>query len=867
MLLSGGLFLLCGAVSQGLWRQTPSKTPVLDSLRVVLQEAKTDQQLIAVCNELCMAFMYEHPDSAMAYAERGLVIAREINDEQGISLSLNRIGSVYLLKGDYGNGLTHLLNSLRLAEKVNNKLLIVRSLNSLGAVYLMQENYPKAISSFEQLVVVARELKNVKGEAVAYNNLAEIYLNTGDYDLSFQHSLKALEIAETIDKTFLKGSIWSNMAAVHYHNRQYAQAEELFKNAKALNDSLRQFTQYISTQTGLARVYRKQNLLDLAEAEALAAYQRSVSLKVKEQERDVALELKEIYQQKKDFRHALEYFEKYQVLKDQISNEFTRQRINNLQSEYLLEKQDAEIKLLTERRELQQYITIILLSGTFLLLIVVFVVVRSLRSKHKANMLLTERNREIVEQREELRVQADNLQEANKLISAKNEAVQTAYNNIELLSTIGLKITSTLSVETIIETVYEHVNQLMDANGFGIGIYNPVNHGIDFIGYLEKGKKIPYHTDYLIEKEKVSVWCFTNGQELFMNNLEKDFAQLFPNKKISIVAGEVPRSVIYLPLIDPKNRESVGVITVQSFHENAYSDYHVSVLRNLSIYASIAIQNARNFQQLDRQKVEIASQNEQITKSITYAQRIQQAILPSDAMFRKLFADHFILYRPKDIVSGDFYWMHETEDQQGQTKIIFAVVDCTGHGIPGAFMSLIGNALLNQVVIDRGTTHPAQILTGMHQGIRQALKQDRNDNRDGMDMAVCVFDLTERTLEYAGARIPLLYFQQGVLQVMKPNRVGIGGDQFDRIKQFEAHKVSLTPDTRVYLFSDGFQDQFGGPEKRKFMVHRLREAFVSLQSLPMQSQKEQLNYLFESWMRQGKEIQVDDVMIIGGKIH
>lgn len=843
-------------------RQTNFRT---DSLKNLLVHASPQEQ-VTIYNELCMSLIYEQPDSALFYAEKALVIAREIEDERGISLSLNRIGSANIVKGDYGTGLSHLLNALRLAEKVGDKMLIVRSLNSLGAIYLMQKDYPKAIRSFENLLTITKELKNVQGEAIAYNNLAEIYLYTGDYKLSHDHSVKALEVANRIGFASLKGSIWVNLGKVMANDKKYEQAEAYFRKAKVLNDSLRQFTQLVDAKVGLANVYRFQKKLLPAETEAQEAYKLAVSLKVKEQEMDAADELKKIYLAKGDYKQAYIYLERFNEVKEEISNAYTQQRIQNLQSEYLLEKQDAEIKLLNKRRELQQVVTIILLAGTLLVSVVAFLVYRSSRIKHKANLMLTERNQEINEQKEELRVQKESLQKANNMISAKNEAIQTAYNNIELLSTIGLKITSSLSVETIIETVYSYVNELMDASGFGIGVYNERNRGIDFIGFIEKGEKIPFHTDFLHEKEKISVWCFCNQRELFMNNLEEDFVRLFPYKMVKVVAGDIPKSVIYLPLVVPKNKETVGVITVQSFSTDAYSDYHVSVLRNLGIYASIAIQNARNFEQLDHQRKEISSQNEQITNSITYAQRIQEAILPSAESYKRVFADHFVLYKPRDIVSGDFHWMHEVETAGGHSKAILALVDCTGHGIPGAFMSFIGNALLNQIVIDRAIYQPDEILKAMHQGIRKALKQDNNDNRDGMDMAVCTIDRTSGELSYAGARIPLVYFQQGKLRLVKPDRNGIGGEHFKQKCMFTLHTLTLQPDTTLYLYSDGFQDQFGGHQKRKFMAARFRETLAEIHSLPMKFQKEKLEGILENWMEIAKEGQVDDVMVLGGKL-
>ncbi len=264
--------------------------------------------------------------------------------------------------------------------------------------------------------------------------------------------------------------------------------------------------------------------------------------------------------------------------------------------------------------------------------------------------------------------------------------------------------------------------------------------------------------------------------------------------------------------------------------------------------------------QLKMLNEEVNKRNENFLSSVSYASRIQSAMLPLEEKLALTLPEHMLLFRPRDVVSGDFYWFHE---ERG--KVIIAVADCTGHGVPGAFMSMIGDSLLNQIVIDKDIKHPDQILNELHTGIRKVLKQDESENRDGMDIAICVIDLQARTLEYAGARNPLYLFQQGEFRHIKADINSIGGQQYDPNRLFTAHSISLSSPTTFYLFSDGYQDQFGGPAGRKFMVKRFKELLKSIHHLPMAEQKEILENELFSWMGTGFE-QVDDILVMGVRV-
>jgi ligand-binding sensor domain-containing protein/serine phosphatase RsbU (regulator of sigma subunit) len=274
--------------------------------------------------------------------------------------------------------------------------------------------------------------------------------------------------------------------------------------------------------------------------------------------------------------------------------------------------------------------------------------------------------------------------------------------------------------------------------------------------------------------------------------------------------------------------------------------------------SSIKRENKILEEKVEERTQELAQKNKDITSSIQYAKRIQLAILPPLEQVFKFFPSSFILYKPKDIVSGDFYWFGIKDG-----KKIIAAVDCTGHGVPGAFMSMIGHNLLNQIISENGITEPDEILNALHHGVQAALKQGTNvvDTADGMDVAICTIDGGNEELKFAGAYRPLFILNKDKFVKIDPDKYPIGGSQLDAGRKFTCHSVKLSAGDSVYMASDGYADQFGGEKGKKFMVKRFNELLVEMQDQSMTEQYKTLDSTFESW--RGNYQQVDDILIIG----
>ncbi|MCS7028329.1 MAG: tetratricopeptide repeat protein [Bacteroidia bacterium] len=268
-------------------------------------------------------------------------------------------------------------------------------------------------------------------------------------------------------------------------------------------------------------------------------------------------------------------------------------------------------------------------------------------------------------------------------------------------------------------------------------------------------------------------------------------------------------------------------------------------------------------QQILEQAEELRVMNEQLEQktnemlsSIRYGKRIQSAILPFGERIGKSVSDFFVLYIGRDGLSGDFYWFSDKGE-----AIIMAGIDCTGHGIPGALISMIGDALMNHIVHERGVYEPKDILYHLNNGVCNSLQQENDEIKDGMDAVICTWYPRQNKLLFAGAMNPLYYVNSQGLHEIKGDKYAVGGE---KNKQFTQHTIWIYEPTILYLTSDGYADQFGGPENKKLGRKRMKELFLQIKDMPMYAQYNVLRNTFEEW--KGNEEQVDDVLIFGIKI-
>lgn len=388
-----------------------------------------------------------------------------------------------------------------------------------------------------------------------------------------------------------------------------------------------------------------------------------------------------------------------------------------------------------------------------------------------------------------------------------------------------------------------------------------------------KGDNLTYQT--IPAQELASIAPADVILEVCQNRLPVDIEKSMRDDKTKsdeVVKSKKIKSIFSFPIL--KGEEFLCVIYLDSTQTSEFfhplkKDY-LSVLSrqigisldNALLYENLELRVKERTQEIENQKKIIESKNEDITDSIQYARRIQNSLFPDISVLKDYFKDSFVIYEPKDIVSGDFYWFAEID-----SSLFVAAVDCTGHGVPGAFMSILGSSLLTEIVRERRILNPAAALRELHLRLMQNLQQKGNDKvQDGMELSLCRYDLQTRELEYALATRPLYHIHNGMGQELILNKEPIGFsaviDNDDR--NFNTGKMSLQSGDCFYQFSDGFTDQFGGGSARKFSKKAFYEVLNNIQTQDMPSQEIAIRKALQDW--KGNLPQTDDILVIGIRI-
>jgi len=374
---------------------------------------------------------------------------------------------------------------------------------------------------------------------------------------------------------------------------------------------------------------------------------------------------------------------------------------------------------------------------------------------------------------------------------------------------------------------------------------------------------------------------------LFFNN-KKTIALMFALTTLCLIGLQI--SFEYVPpflqnirtdysfiisIINLFNTSLVLLISIGSFKMELLTYQKTIEENNLALKESseeiktqnLTIQNKNDY---------LSDAYQQITDSVMYAQRIQNALLGEPELITSHFPEAFILLKPKDIVSGDFYWFsnlnigqNEFSTSQGSPPIsenlkFLVAADCTGHGVPGAFMTVMGSNFLDEIVNEQKITDPAEILYNLDQKIAQALKQENTQVNDGMDLAMLVWNEAQEEIYFAGAKNPLYYVRANEIFQIKGSAFPIGSHQYKSIKNFKTHRLKVQKGDIFYMFSDGFQDQFGGKQNRKYYKKNFREFLLRISHFQLEEQKLALNKEFRDW--KGTNEQTDDILVVGVKV-
>ncbi len=513
-----------------------------------------------------------------------------------------------------------------------------------------------------------------------------------------------------------------------------------------------------------------------------------------------------------------------------LNEDLIKQRINVEMSKQRIEQSNKELEEYTKQQE-------------------------QLTQEIFAKSLETEQNKQelkkFAEAQEKLsqEIYAKNLE-----TEQKNFEIDQAYKSLELLSGIGKKIISSLSVDDILRSAYKSISELMNISFFAIGIYNKEKERIEFTGTIMDNKKVPDYYYDLSKKNSFSVWTLTNKDEIFINDLDNEYTKYF--KEYPDLQHFKAKSFIYCPLLN--QNEVIGTVAIHHKDINAFSENKLFIMRTLATYISLAIQNANSYFKIEEQMQEINDKNLMVESSLNYARTIQGSMLPSEHVLKSEFNTELVFF-PRDIVSGDFYW---TANIFNRRKFVVAV-DCTGHGVPGAFLSFVGSKSLDEIVHNKQIFSPKKILDALDQNIVEILNQEHSNNRDGMDVSMCAIEETKDgkvKVFFSGAKSPLFYYTKKDKKVhyLKGSRKAIGGGYYDE-QEFEEHQLLFEKGDILYIATDGYIDQ-NSSEHKRFGRDRFIGMIEQIAEYPITKQRTFMKQIFNRF--KGEDPQRDDVTVL-----
>ncbi|WP_338760469.1 tetratricopeptide repeat protein [Bernardetia sp. ABR2-2B] len=809
-----------------------------------------------------VGFYHQHKnnyDSAIHFFKISADTYQELGDSVEYSFVLNNLGGMYYVQGNYQRALENLLIAIGIQQRYDKKLQVARALNNMALIYKKNNKYEKAIQMHKQAIQMKKKLNDSTGIVAGYLNIGSVYFELKDYKEASIYFEKGLPLTIQLKDNMLLCQYYISlgMSLVKTDSLQTNKTKIIFyfDKAEQIAQKLQDRHLWFYIYFGKAEYYYQYQDYKKAEFFTKKALDLAYSTGLRNKISNIYRLLANIYQQKSEFELAANYFEKYANLDDSLKNEQSVNETKRLQAVFESERQEQIITTLREQKKLQEseierqeIWNYSLATGAILLLVIAILVFMQKRERDKQNKEILEKSTEISQQKEE--------------ITQQNNQLKETFSRLSILSEIGRKITATMDEDALIYIIKESIEPIMPVDGFGIGIYNPRSQAIEYNNFIEKNETLPFHMESATEDTKsLSVQSFLEDKEYFIVDVKKEYFQ--KNKKhISPIIGEIPQTAFLIPL---RIRERpIGVMTIQSFEKNPYTEDNLALLRNLSTYVSIAVANA-NAYKLIRDK------NQNILDSMRYAKTIQGVLTPTEKSILNQFVDYCLIYSPKDIVSGDFYWLTKINDYT-----FIAVVDCTGHGIPGAFMSMIGNMLLDELINQEKHMQPSKILRLMHERVRKLLKQDikpnsRNSsksNKDGMDMILC--RIKKRTsalyeVAYSGAKRPLWYAEPSHTEIQEigATRSSIGGKQREEKRLFEENIIQLPAGSSLYLTTDGFADQ-NSPQAERIGSYNLKLFLNTILNENMPTQQDLLIDFLEAHQKDAE--QRDDITFWGVRL-
>jgi serine phosphatase RsbU (regulator of sigma subunit) len=739
--------------------------------------------------------------------------ALDFNLEQGIPFDAELVEDLaysHFMALQFSPSEIRFRDLLEFAVAQQDQDLRLRTLFNLAEVTLKQEKLRDNLHYNQSMLIHFEEVNDKQAMALISNNMGYANLRLGDQSaalLSFLNALTYYEETEIEDKK--RSQLLANIGICYQNLGEYDNSIRNLRQAINIVRTLEDTEETARLENIIANVYLLKRDLYNAGSFSLSSIESAKASGNKHTLVECYHTYSQVLKQGNDHIKALEYYELFLSLRDSLALEQRLYEQQLAQRILDLEKSEKELKLVLADEELKD-------------LELRNLQIEAEKKEQELELLRRERALEVSERQR--------IMQSLELTRERHEA-ELRDREIQALS-------QEREIQELLIKQKEAEEKEKEKE----------------IMLLENERELQQlEIERQEETRKRIIWMLFLLGAIVITMVVSFFVVRKKNQVLALQKQEIEEKNFDL---EQKNEE----IRAQSENlQTAYEEIQATNEMLEQKSEEILTQN----EQITRQKELIEEKNKNITDSILYARRIQTAVLPPEDFIEGMFRESFLFYKPKDIVSGDFYWSAKKDRYR-----IIAAADCTGHGVPGAFMSMLGITLLNEVVIHTREFTAAQLLDRLRTEVIKSLKQKgvEGETKDGMDISLCVIDTEKMQADFAGANNPLYYFRNGELNILPADKmpIGISHQEVSELSNFTNHQIPVQAGDTLYLFTDGFSDQFGGPLNKKFKYNQFRKVLKEIHDLPMTVQKSRLEEVFENW--RGMNEQIDDVLIIGLKI-
>jgi len=797
---------------------TPATAQADSEIEMLLQKhSKRDTARVSLLNERALELYHVDFEQMFSLAEEAVELSRKLQFPEGEAESLRILGMYYYSKSENQEAAEYFDRALKLFTEEENRKGISRCLNYAGRVSWKMGDYELARERFQAAHEIALELKDKDLISQSLSSLGILELQLGNYEKAKGFFEESMQLAEEIgDKRVLISNL-HNIGYIHSRQGNYPEAIEYYQKTIEILEEINDRKEIAGSLLNIGIIYQNQGDY----ARAIENYQEAQGLYEEFGEKVGASmcmnNIGLIHQTQGNYPLALEYIQNSLEIKEESGDKRgISSCMMNIGTIYMDQENFQEalnyfqnsLEILEQLQDKNGISNCLMYIGS------------AYRQEGKRSRAL-----EFLSSSLEIKEEIGDKAGISTLWMQMGEIYLTDHNYTRALeyTNRSLEIARDLQLMDNLSKIYKQLSDIYSARQ-------------DYRRALEY---------YVLYKELYDS-TFSDEQIRKIASLELQFH--YEKEKQALELEQQKK--------DALREEEMKL-------QKVLRNFFIGGFILMAILAFVILLNFRQKRKanlvLEQQKKEIELQKNKITDSISYARRIQHAMFPPEELVHRLLKDSFVLHKPRDIVSGDFFWIAEKEG-----KVVIAVADCTGHGVPGAFMSLLGITFLNEIVNAGPLRCTSDILNSLREKVIQSLRQTGkvDEARDGMEVALCILETEKGNLQFSGANRPLLLSRKGEIQETKPDRMPIG--IYEENRPFCCHELNVEPGDCIYLFSDGYKDQIGGPHKKSFKSKYFRKLLAGIHDMPIQEQQLILEETLKDW--RGSFEQIDDILVFGCRI-